>query len=94
MSHSSLAGRGWEGDLIVGEGGKSAAATVVERTSRYTLILLIRDYIPKGEDISSDQHYLDGVSAELNERPRAVLGFFPPREAFERLLLADLASTG
>ena len=155
----------WEGDLIVGKGGKSAAATLVERTSRYTLILglpdgkkatgladvlidhlqglpafmrkgltwdqgtemakhasvtiaadlpiyfahphspwerptnentngLIRDYIPKGEDISSDQDYLDGVAAELNERPRAVLGFLTPREAFERLLLADLASTG
>ena len=29
----------WEGELIVGKGGKSAATTLVERTSRYTLIL-------------------------------------------------------
>ena len=155
----------WEGDLIVGKGGKSAAATLVERTTRYTLILglpdgkkadgladvlidhlqglpafmrqgltwdqgtemakhasvtiatdlpiyfahphspwerptnentngLIRDYIPKGEDITSHQPYLDSIAAELNERPRAVLGFLTPREAFERLILADLASTG
>lgn len=155
----------WEGDLIVGKGGKSAAATLVERTTRYTLILglpegkkadgladvlidhlqglpefmrqgltwdqgtemarhasvtiaadlpiyfahphspwerptnentngLIRDYLPKGEEITSHQPYLDAIAAELNERPRAVLGFLTPREAFEHLLLADLASTG
>ena len=155
----------WEGDLIVGKGGKSVAATLVERTSRYTLLLglprgkkadgladvlidrlqglpafmrqgltwdqgtemashvsvsiaanlpiyfahphspwerptnentngLIRDYIPKGEDIPSHQSYLDAIAAELNERPRQVLGFLTPREAFERLLADDLASTG
>jgi len=155
----------WEGDLIVGRGGKTAAVTLVERTTRYTLILglpegkkadgvadvlidhlqglpkfmragltwdqgtemarhasvtvaadlpiyfahphspwerptnentngLIRDYIPKGEEIPSHQPYLDAIAAELNERPRAVLGFFTAREAFEKLLLADLASTG
>jgi len=55
---------------------------------------LIRDYIPKGQDITSHQPYLDSIAAELNERPRVVLGFLTPREAFERLLLADLASTG
>lgn len=31
--------RWWEGDLIVGEGGKSAAPTLVEKTSLFTLIL-------------------------------------------------------
>jgi len=55
---------------------------------------LIRDYIPKGEDIPSHQTYLDAIAAELNERPRQVLGFITPREAFERLLADDLASTG
>ena len=55
---------------------------------------LIRDYLPKGDHITSHQPYLDVIAAELNERPRAVLGYLTPREAFERQLLANVASTG
>lgn len=35
---------------------------------------MIRDYLPKGDEITSHQPYLDAIAAELNERPR-VLGF-------------------
>lgn len=141
----------WEGDLIIGRAGKSAAATLVERTSRFTLILglpdgknsdaladvlidcvrnlpaqvrgsltwdqgtemarhaaltlatdlpvyfahphspwerptnentngLIREYLPKGTDITDHQPYLDAIADELNDRPRAILGFRTPRE--------------
>lgn len=154
----------WEGDLIVGKNGASAAATLVERTSRYTLILglpdgktasgvadvlidqvqglpdfmrqgltwdqgtemaehasvtvaaelpiyfahprspwerptnentnrLIREYLPKGTEITSHQPYLDAIARELNERPRACLGYYTPREVFERLLRENVAST-
>lgn len=154
----------WEGDLIVGKGGKTAAATLVERTSRYVQILglpdgkradgladvlidhltglpdfmkqgltwdqgtemaehasvtvaadlpiffahprspwerptnentngLVREYLPKGTEITDHQPYLDSIARELNERPRACLGFLTPREVFEKLLLTSVVAS-
>lgn len=55
---------------------------------------LIREYLPKGIEITSHQPYLDAIAEELNDRPRAVLDYLTPREAFERLLLDQaVAST-
>ena len=54
---------------------------------------LIREYLPKGTTITDHQPYLSAIAEELNERPRAVLGYLTPREAFERLLTADVATT-
>lgn len=147
----------WEGDLIIGAGGKSAAATLVERHSRFVVILglpegknadgladvlidhvadmpaqvrgsltwdqgtemarhaaltmatdlpvyfahphapwerpsnentngLIREYLPKGIEITSHQPYLNAIADELNDRPRQSLGFLTPREVFQRIL--------
>ena len=55
---------------------------------------LIREYLPKGTAITDHQPYLTAIAEELNERPRAVLGYLTPREALQRLLLTDVASTG
>ena len=154
----------WEGDLIIGKAGTSAAATLVERTTRFTTILalpegkksdaladvlidhaatipellrksltwdqgtkmanhaavtlaanlpvyfahphapwergtnentngLIREYLPKGTEIPAHQPYLNAIAEELNNRPRASLNFYTPKEAFTKLLLDNVATT-
>jgi IS30 family transposase len=63
---------------------------------------LLREYFPKGTDITGDIRYLNAVAAEINGRPRAILGFRTPAEVFAELLLDDnsgdnlssVASTG
>ncbi len=155
----------WEGDLVIGRAGKTAMATLVERTSRYTVPValpagrrdatttcdalidtvrampaelvktltwdqgselaahaafslatnidvffahphspwergtnentngLLREYFPKGTDITDDQTYLNLVAAELNNRPRRILGYQTPTEVFTDLLTSSIAST-
>ena len=156
----------WEGDVVVGKAGRSAMATLVERTSRYVVPValpagrrdatttcnalissvtglpeglvktltwdqgsemaahaafslattvdvyfahphspwergtnentngLLREYFPKGTEITDDQTYLDLVARELNNRPRRILGYRTPAEVFTDLLTSSIASTG
>ncbi|MBB6122241.1 IS30 family transposase [Nocardiopsis algeriensis] len=148
----------WEGDLVLGKDGKSAAITLVDRQSRFTAIgalpegkkadqvadvliehvsglpelvrksltwdqgtemgrhaaltvatdlpvffadphspwqrptnentnRLIREYLPKGTEIPQHQPYLTAIAEELNNRPRACLGFYTPQEVFHGQLL-------
>ena len=148
----------WEGDLIVGKNGRSAVGTLVERSTRYLLLLhlgegrdaakvdaamrraiaklpgelfrtitwdqgkemslhaaftidtgiqiyfcdphspwqrgssentngLLRQYMPKGTDLSlHTEHDLDRIARSLNNRPRKTLGFMKPSEQLAELL--------
>jgi IS30 family transposase len=148
----------WEGDLIIGKGCKSAVGTLVERTSRYVMLLhlpegrdahlvgqamrqaitalpaelartitwdqgiemayhadftlatgipvyfcdphspwqrgsnentngLLRQYLPKGTDLSVHSAAgLAQIAASLNNRPRKTLGFMKPSEKLTELL--------
>ncbi|SDY93550.1 hypothetical protein SAMN05661080_05077 [Modestobacter sp. DSM 44400] len=55
---------------------------------------LLREYFPKGTEITDDQKYLNLVTAELNNRPRRILGYRTPAEVFTDLLTSPIATTG
>jgi len=60
---------------------------------------LLRQYFPKGEDLSIyPKRYLEFVSDEMNQRPRETLGWDTPAEALAKLLSAppngSVATTG
>ena len=148
----------WEGDLILGAGGRSAVGTLVERSTRFVLLLhlaegksaenvrdamikairtlpaelarsitwdqgtemskhkdftvetgvqiyfcdpyspwqrgsnentngLLRQYMPKGTDLSLiTKDELDRIARSLNNRPRETLGFMKPSEKLAELL--------
>lgn len=48
---------------------------------------LVREYLPKGTTITTHQPYLTAIADEINNRPRAALGYRTPREAFNRLIV-------
>lgn len=152
----------WEGDLIKGARNASAVGTLVERSSRYVMLVkldgfgstpvlegftkrlrrvpaslrktltydqgaemaqhetlakrlhmdvffcdphspwqrgsnenangLIREYLPKGMDLSTvTQAQLTAIENSLNNRPRAILGFATPKEVFDQLKLNHIA---
>lgn len=49
---------------------------------------LLRQYFPKGTDLSSyTQAELDAVADELNDRPRQTLGWLKPTEVLNKALI-------
>jgi transposase, IS30 family len=54
---------------------------------------LLRQYFPKGSDLSvHSREHLDQVAAELNGRPRKTLGWKTPAQALDEVLAADQAA--
>ena len=156
----------WEGDLIIGKDSKSAIGTLVERTSRFVMLLhlpgdhgadavqeamvaamsqlpqilkktltwdqgiemanhvqiaaatdldiffcdphspwqrgsnentngLLRQYFPKGSDLSVyAPDYLEHVARKLNNRPRKTLSWKTPAEVLDKLLSEPLKPPG
>jgi IS30 family transposase len=53
---------------------------------------LIREYLPKGEDLSPfTQRQLKAIANALNDRPRRILDYQTPREVFTQLLALEQA---
>ncbi len=57
----------WEGDLIIGEGGRSAIGTLVERATRYTMLV----HLPGGHDAESVR---DGLARTIVALPAHLRG--------------------
>jgi IS30 family transposase len=55
----------WEGDLIIGKGGRSAIGTLVERSSRYVVLL----HLPHGRTAAQQP---PSTNPELDETIRSV----------------------
>lgn len=56
-----------------------------QRPSNENMNGLVRQYLPKGIDLSLySQKDLDKIAQSLNNRPRACLGFYTPQEVFQK----------
>jgi transposase, IS30 family len=88
----------WEGDLILGRDGTSAIGTLVERSTRYCLLLRLprrrRDAATVAEAMTQaiqglpDHLHQSLTQSGLKPRPRDALGFYTPAEALSELLSA------
>ena len=71
----------WEGDLIMGRAGRSAIGTLVERKSRYVLLL----ELPDGRTAPVVRHALAERMATLPEQLRLTLTWDQGKEMAEHL---------
>jgi IS30 family transposase len=63
------------------------------RGSNENLNRIVREYFPKGVEISSDPKYLAMVACDINDRPRKIHNWKKPSELFTELVESN-ASTG
>jgi IS30 family transposase len=66
-----------------------------ERGSDENLNRIVREYFPKGVEITSDPKYLAMVGLrhrDINDRPRKIHGWKKPSEVFAELLESDASA--
>jgi transposase, IS30 family len=76
----------WEGDLVIGKGGKSAVATLVERTSRFLVLVPLR-----GRDSLT---VTDAIIAAVGDLPASVKRFLTWDCGSEMALHKQVTATG
>src|SRR6266581_9468468 len=82
----------WEGDLILGKHQRTALGTLVERTTRYTILAPLKakdaTSVRKAyaKELRSLPREIKRVQRELNDRPRAVLHWQKPTEVINHLV--------
>ncbi len=64
-----------------------------ERGSNENPNRIVREYFPKGVEITSDPKYLAMVASDINDRPRKIHNWKKPSEIFVELVESH-ASTG
>ncbi|MCX7025340.1 MAG: IS30 family transposase [Spirochaetes bacterium] len=79
----------WEGDTVEGAGKQGYVATWVDRSLNENTNGLLRQYLPKSRSFADlTEKELAWIVDKLNNRPRKLLGYRTPREAFFGLPLA------
>ena len=76
----------WEGDLICGASNRSAIGTLVERTTRYTLLLAL----PDGHDA---EHVQRAIIAKMGQLPAPLLNSLTWDQGAELALHRDITAS-
>jgi IS30 family transposase len=66
----------WEGDLIIGKDNRSAVGTLVERTTRYVILL----HLPEGRNAAGVDQALRNAIATLPDELRRSLTWIRARK--------------